>query len=455
MESAAIPTLEDLKSVNDAFAILQAGLNAVNPYDIIKNSLQLAHSTLSISTNTGKRLKYNLNDFNRIIVVGAGKGTALMTKAIEDLLGDWIESGHIIVQYGYSVHLKKITCSEASHPIPDFNGLKGTQKIISILDKCKHKDLVFCLLSGGGSSLMIQPLNFISLRELQECTEKLILCGANINEINTVRKHISRIKGGQLAKKAYPAKVITLIISDVIGDPLDVIASGPTVPDKTTFSNADHVIRKYNLRKSMARSILHVIKRGYQGQIPETPKSWDAVFRNVTNLIICNNQDMLLASKKRSLRLGYNTKILTSSLSGDIEYITEYFVSIYRKIIINKSKMKTPVCILSGGEPTVAVRGKGLGGRNQELVLNFALEIKNNPFLLFLSVGTDGTDGPTDAAGAFVTGNTVPKTENGKIYAHNYLINNDSYHYFEKSGGLIKTGVTGTNVMDIQILIIR
>lgn len=455
MESASIPTLEDKKNVNDAFAILQAGINAVNPYDIIKKSLRLANSILSISTTTGKRLKYNLKDFNRIVVVGAGKGTALMTKALEDLLGDWIESGHIIVQYGYSVNLRKITCSEAGHPIPDFNGLKGTQKIITILEKCKHQDLVFCLISGGGSSLMIQPLNIISLRELQECTEKLILCGANINEINTVRKHISRIKGGQLAKKAYPAKVITLIISDVIGDPLDVIASGPTVPDKTKFSNADQIIRKYNLRKSMGRSVLHVIQKGCKGQIPETPKPWDTVFQNVTNLIICNNQDMLLASQKRAMGLGYNTKILTSFLSGDIKDITEYFVSIYRKIIFDKSMIKKPVCILSGGEPTVAVRGKGLGGRNQELALNFALEIKNNPFLFFLSVGTDGTDGPTDAAGAFVTGNTVSKAENGKIYSHNYLINNDSYHYFEKAGGLIKTGITGTNVMDVQILIIR
>lgn len=450
-----MPTLEDQKNVNDAFSILQAGMDAVNPCDIIKKSLRLANSTLSISTTAGKRLKYDLKDFNRIIVVGAGKGTALMTKALEDLLGDWIESGHIIVQYGYSVNLTKITCSEAGHPIPDFNGLKGTQKILTILEKCNHRDLVFCLISGGGSALMIQPLELISLSELQECTEKLILCGANINEINTVRKHISRIKGGQLAKKAYPAKVITLIISDVIGDPLDVIASGPTVPDKTTFSNADQIIRKYNLRKRMGSSILHVIEKGCQGQIQETPKPCDAVFRNMENLIICNNQDMLLACQKRAKRLEYNTKVLTSSLSGDVKDITDYFVSVYREILSEKSRIKTPVCILSGGEPTVIVSGKGLGGRNQELALNLALEIKNKPFIFFLSVGTDGADGPTDAAGAFVTGNSVPKAENGKIYAHNYIINNDSYHYFEKTGGLIKTGVTGTNVMDVQIMIIR
>jgi len=395
------------KIIADAIDIFKSGVKAADPYNAIKQSFQITKSILSIKTITGKQFKYNLESYNQIFLVGAGKAVAPMAVAMEDILGNRLNGGYIIVNYGYYLPLKKLEYTEAGHPIPNFNGLEGTKRIISIIEKCDNKTLVLCLFSGGGSALLVQPLDCISLHEIQECTHVLISCSATIDEINAVRKHISQVKGGLLAKKAYPATVITLIVSDVIGDKLDTIASGPTVPDRTTFSDVKNILKKYNMGRDLPKAIQKVISDGLRGKIKETPKASESLFKNVRNLIICNNSKSLRESKKKAEKLGYNTMILTSSLCGEVKETARIFSSLAHKIRSLNLPVKVPACIISGGEPTVKIKGRGIGGRNQELALYTAIEIKDLKNILFLSSGTDGIDGITDAAGAYVTGETV------------------------------------------------
>ncbi len=419
--------------------IFKEGIKAVDPYEAVKRAVE-------------SRIE-NLGD---IYVIGAGKATAPMAKAIEDMFGEKIKKGVIVVKYGFKERLRYIEVIEAGHPVPDENGLKGAKKIIELLRSLKKDDLLFSLISGGGSSLLPLPADGITLEEKRILTEALLKCGASIDEINTVRKHISLSKGGRLAKASYPAKVINLMLSDVVGDRIDMIASGPFVPDPTSFSDALEVLRKYDLLDKIPKTIIEYIKAGIEGKVPETPKPGDPVFQNVENIIVGSNLIALKACEKKAKELGYNTMILSSMIEGETRDIAKMHCAIAKQILKTGDPIPPPCCIISGGETTVTVRGKGKGGRNLEFCLACAIEIDGlKRDMVILSAGTDGNDGDTDAAGAIVDPYTVKRGREKGMSAIDYLRNNDSYNFLKETGDLLITGPTRTNVMDIHIILIR
>ncbi len=346
----------------------------------------------------------------------------------------------------------KIKTLEAGHPVPDENGVRGTDEIIALLKGADEHTLVVCLISGGGSALLVSAFQGITLSEKQEITQLLLKSGADINELNCVRKHISKVKGGRLAEIAYPAKVISLILSDVIGDSLDVIASGPTAPDSATYSDALYVLRKYRLLDKIPRTISDILSNGADGLIPDTPKEGSVIFRKIENIIIGSNRIALDAARQMAEEKGFDADIISAGLTGEARDAAKWLA---KKAIEEKgARGQRARCLISGGETTVTVKGSGLGGRNTELALAFALEIEGIDGITLLSAGTDGTDGPTDAAGAFADGETVKKAKAIGIDPVTYLNNNNSYEFFKKTGGLLVTGPTGTNVMDLQIVLL-
>lgn len=423
--------------------IFYSGLSAVDPYELIKS---YRDNILSI---------YYSNKYRKLLVTGFGKSACHMAKAIEDTIRNIIESGSVITKYGHCLlHYRpeKIRFYEAGHPVPDENGLRGTEEIIRLIKDSDENTLIICLISGGGSALLVSPYKGITLKDKQKVTDLLLKAGASIEELNTVRKHISKVKGGRLAELAYPSKIVSLILSDVIGDKLDVIASGPTSPDTSTFSDALKVMEKYSLLNKSPQNVLEVLNKGVKGLIPETPKGKDKIFKKVDNIIIGSNKKALKAAKYTSEKLGFHTEILSSEISGEARDVGRWLA---RKALETKGKGQRARCLISGGETRVAVKGHGIGGRNMELALSFAIEIEGKNGITLLSAGTDGTDGPTDAAGAIVNGNTIKKVKELNLNPQKYLDNNDSYNLFKIIGGLFTTGPTGTNVMDLQIVIIE
>jgi len=432
----------------DIKQIFLSGVENVLPDKLIKSQVRLCDEILYI-----QQYSFNVLDFENIFVIGAGKATALMAKEIESVLGNYINTGHIIVKYHHKCHLNKIAITEAGHPLPDENGWKAAQRILTIAKQTSNKDLVFCLFSGGASALLADCPDEISLSDLILTNDFLIKSGANIKEINAVRKHISKMKGGQLAKAIYPATTISLILSDVIGDPLDVIASGPTYPDSTTFSEAYEILKKYELTEKVPLSVVQYLKRGIVGEIPETPKSDDFIFSKVYNVIIGNNKMALEAASRKAIELGYQAHIITDNLQSKIEETAHYILSTIE--IFKKQEHETPICLLFGGEPTVKVTGDGLGGRNQHLALYLATKLENKQDITILCGGTDGTDGPTDAAGAIVDNKTIQIAKEKNIHPMDYIKNSDAYNFFKQVGGHLIIGSTKTNVMDIVLVILE
>jgi glycerate-2-kinase len=433
---------QELKKAADQ--IIKAALNAVDPYQLIREQVIHKGDTLVVS----EKEHIELSQFDRIFLCGAGKGAAPITRAMEELLSDRLDGGDIIVKYDHLAELQKINLHEAAHPVPDENGLRSTEILLTNLDNLTERDCVFVLLTGGGSALLESLPDEIKLDDLQKLSSVLLQCSATIHEINCIRKHISLIKGGQLAKKIYPARCVTLALSDVIGDDLSVIASGPTSPDPTTFDDALAILEKYNVTDKIPTVILNHLKRGSEGKIPDTPKREDQVFKKVTNIVIGNNRLALNKAKETAESLGFKTIILTSMLEGEAREIARVVASIISEVQVTGTPIKKPACILLGGEPTVKIQGTGKGGRNQELALAVALSNINEPYVC-VSVGSDGTDGPTDAAGAIVDHTTLSRAESAGLNAQEYLKNNDSYNFFAPLGDLIITGPTGTNVMDV------
>lgn len=426
-----------------AFEIFNQALKSVRADLAVKKFVKLKGKYLLVGEK-----KLDLKKYQRIFIVGAGKASAFMAKALEEILGNRISNGIIITKYGHGTKLKKIQLIEAGHPVPDQSGKLGATKIKNLLLSTDQNDLVIIVLSGGGSALLPLPVSGVTLKQTQQLTKLLLNSGADIDQINTIRKHLSVIKGGQMAKLIHPSTGISLIISDVIGDRLDTIASGPTVPDKTTFSDALNILKKYKLTKKTPLSICTYLQKGLKNKIQETPRPNNPLFKKIDNFIIANNHLALEAAKKTAEKLGYNAIILSSTLQGEAKEVVKMFATLAKK------KTRKPRCILCGGETTVTIKGRGLGGRNQEMALAIAIEIDGLKNITFVSIGTDGTDGPTDAAGAIVNGKTVKRAEQKGLDPKQYLENNDSYRFFEKVGGLIKTGPTKTNVMDLQILLI-
>ncbi len=430
-----------------AIDIFLAGVERVKPGNLIDRYVSIVGNTLQI-----ENIQFDLSTIKNIYVVGAGKASAAMAQAIESILGYRISAGHIVTKYDHSVPLKFITITEAGHPVPDENGINGTAQILSIVKKAGKDDLVICLISGGGSALLADVPEGCTLQDLKTLNSVLLKTGANINEMNCIRKHLSKVKGGQLAKAASPARVVSLILSDVIGDPLDVIASGPTAPDTTTFADALTIIRNHHIENDIPEQILQVLQDGADNKLPETLKVTDTLLQLTSNLIIGTNLLALQTAKEKAEALGYASQILTNTLEGDVAEVANLIVNFVKRT--EKEKFNQKCCLLFGGEPTVKVKGTGLGGRNQHLALLVAKLLEDYPAVTFLSGGSDGSDGPTDAAGAVVDALTLKKASNLNLDIDNYLNNWDSYHFFKQEGGLIITGPTQTNVMDLMVVLI-
>ncbi len=429
--------------------IFLAGVESVIPSNLIHDVLHLKENILHI-----KHLQFPLNSVNNIYVIGAGKASAAMALEVEKILGSYITEGHIIVKYGHTCRLNHIRVSEAAHPVPDSNGFKATEAILKIAGKAEVRDLVLCLLSGGGSALLADFPPGSSAGEIAIVNNLLINSGACIQEINAVRKHLSLVKGGQLARAVNPATLVSLILSDVAGDPLDVISSGPTTPDPTTFRQALEVLDKFNLVNEVPATILKYLKEGAGGLRSETPKPYDKEFDRTVNLLIGTNRLALEAAKRKALDYNINALIIDDQLQGDTSSVAEYLVETALKFKENEYEVK-PVCLLFGGETTVKMTGKGKGGRNQHLALQTSLLLKDQQGITVLSAGTDGNDGPTSAAGAVVDSETCLKALDDEIDPVRFLLDFDSYHFFKKAGGHIITGPTMTNVMDIIVVIIE
>ena len=448
---------EDLlrKMREEAEEIFKASVRRVDPYEATMKFVRLKAGRLNLGSEETSEVTMDLDAFDRVFVVGGGKATAPMAKALEDLMESRIDRGLINVKYGFTEPLSRLEIAEAGHPLPDENGVTGTKKILSLLKGAKERDLVFSLISGGGSALLPSPTGQITLAEKQAVTKSLLECGASIDEINAVRKHISSSKGGQMARAAFPATTVNLMLSDVVGDRMDVIASGPFVPDTSTFKEAWQIFEKYRLN-DIPESIREHLERGIQKSIPETPKQGDPIFDRVYNIIIGSNILALEAAREEAEKVGYDSLILSSMIEGETRDIAKVHTAIAKEILKSGRPIRPPCCIISGGETTVTIRSDGLGGRNQEFCLAAAIDIKDLPSrLVILSGGTDGNDGPTDAAGAIVDPLTIKRGKEAGMDAWKYLSNNDSYHFFEKLDDLLITGPTNTNVMDVRFMLIR
>ncbi len=437
-----------------ARAIFLKAVLAVDPYQRLKEVAHIDRNRLIIGDEEGSEKGFDLNEFEKIFLVGTGKASSSMAQAIEELFGDRIVKGLITTKYGHGLPLRFTEIIEAGHPLPDKKGLEGAQKIKNLLQTTGPKDLILFLISGGGSALLPLPVEGITLEEKQELTQLLLDCGADIKEINTIRKHISQMKGGWVARWAHPSTVITFILSDVVGDPLDAIASGPTVADPTTFHDAWGILEKYDLLKEIAPSIHQHLLQGKEGKVEETPKPWDPVFGKVHNNLIASNIIALRAAGKEAKSFGFNTLILSSSIVGETREAARFHGALVKEVISSGHPIPKPACIISGGETTVTIRGKGLGGRNQEFCLAGAFEINGLEKVVLLSGGTDGTDGPTDAAGAVADHTTIRRAKTLGLDPNAHLNNNDAYPFFQKLGDLLITGPTQTNVMDVRILLV-
>ncbi len=417
-----------------ALAIFRAALEAADPAEAV----------------AGHLARRDLTPFRDIYVVGAGKAGASMAPAAERVLGRRITAGLVNVKYGHLAKLRRIELNECGHPVPDARGVDGSRRIAALAARAGKEDLVVCLISGGGSALLPLPAASITLEEKQAVTRLLLDCGANIHEINTVRKHISAIKGGQLARLAAPATVEALLLSDVIGDDLDVIGSGPTAPDASTFARVAGIFEHYGISDDVPAAVRERIAAGLRGEIPETPKPGNPLFRRVRNTVVGSNRLALDAASRCARALGYHTLVLASEIQGETREVARMHAAIAREVVRARRPVKPPACIITGGETTVTIKGPGLGGRNQEFALAAAIDIAGLPEVVVFSAGTDGTDGPTDAAGAIADGATLVRNPE----APRFLAANDSYHYFEALGDLVKTGPTNTNVMDVRILLV-
>lgn len=440
--------MENLKET--ALQIFSAAVDAVKPENLIQRKILRKNDIIKIGGTS-----WDLDKYRHIYVIGAGKAAAYLARELENILGDRLFYGQVTVKYGHAIPCRRVRVVEAGHPLLDENGLEATAQILQLVQSAGSQDLVFCLLSGGGSALLEKLPEGISLADLRKTNHMLLSCGADITELNSVRKHLSLVKGGQLARAIAPASCVNLILSDVIGDTLDSIASGPTVADSSTFETAWQVLEKYQLVEKLPATVQLYLQQGLRGKIPETLKPADPVFEKVQNIIIGNNWEALEVAQTTARACGFNTLILTSRLQGESREVAKVLAAVVKEIILNNIPLIRPACLLLGGETTVTQSGSGKGGRNQELVLAALLAMQDvQSDYLIMSCGTDGTDGPTDAAGGMIFPEIWTSAQQKNLNARAFLQNNDAYHFLEQTGGLIKTGPTGTNVMDILLALV-
>lgn len=432
--------------------ILAASLEAVEPGGAVRRYMRQKDETLIVD-----KKPYPLARFRSAYVVGAGKAGLPMTRAAVDVLGETLESGVVVVKEGYgngTKHVGPVAIVEAGHPLPDQRGVQGTRRIIDLLSPLGENDLVVCLISGGGSALLTQPAGGITLEDMQTLTEELLACGASIQEINTLRKHLDQVKGGQLARHAVPASVVTLILSDVVGNLLEVVASGPTVPDPSTYFEALEVLKRYDILERVPASIRNHLAKGEKGEIPETPKSQDPVFERVQNVLVGSNRQAAEAGLQCAREEGLRAQLLTSAMEGEARQKGRWLGSVAWRIAITDHPLRRPACLIAGGETTVTLRGQGKGGRNQEMALAAVEELAGLSEVAVVTLATDGGDGPTDAAGAVATGETLARARDAGLDPQVFLDRNDSYAFFEVLGDLLLPGPTKTNVNDLAFVFV-
>lgn len=446
--------------------LFKAGLKRVDPFQMIMDHVQMIGTTLTISfENINKQI--DLSDFRQIMVLGAGKATAPMAKAFETLLGERISQGVISVKYGHTEPLNRIEIIESGHPEPDENGVRAAVKMMELATRADGSTLIITLISGGGSALLPLPILCdidgtkaeLSLSEKQAVTRALLKCGADITEINCVRKHLSGIKGGRFVQTMAPATSLNFILSDVVGDDLSSIASGLTTFDPTTYDDSLAILDRYGINKIIPDKALSILKAGSKGSVPETLKKGHETLNLSTNILIGTNSFAMRAAGEMGQKLGYKVIYLTSRITGEAKEVARLLAGVAADISQTEMLSKKPVCIISGGEPVVTLKGTGKGGRNQEMALAFLAEIQRHPEMYqgvtFLAASTDGNDGPTDAAGAFASLNLLHRAEKKALSVNDFLSNNDSYHFFEAINGLFKTGPTNTNVCDLHLLLVN
>lgn len=444
-------TLRSIPQGEIATQILAASLAAVEPAAAVLRHLKMDGTTLTAGLKS-----YDLTRIDRIFLIAAGKAGVPMARAAVSVLGAKVNAGMVIVKDGYGSKDGELPLSikvvEARHPIPDERGAAATREILAMVSQTTPDDLVLCLLSGGTSALLTSPASGISLSELQKLTDFLLRSGANIQEFNTLRKHLDTVKGGGLARAASPAQILSLILSDVVEDSLDVIASGPTTADASTYLQAARIVKYYQLDEVLPASILSRLQRGMQGEIPETLKPADPLFDRVENVLVGSNRLAAMAGMEAARHFGFNTRLLTAAMQGEARQAGWILAGIARDIAHGGFSMTRPACIIAGGETTVNVRGTGLGGRNLELALAAVSGMSGLNKVLLVSLATDGGDGPTDAAGAVVSGETLAYARGLHLSPMEHLTRNDSYPFFAALDDLIKTGPTQTNTNDLVFL---
>jgi glycerate-2-kinase len=438
-----------------ALQLFSGGIKAVHGGKVVLDALELDGNELKIQAGIEPPITYDLDEFKKIIVVGAGKASAQMARAVELLLHQFPIDGMVVTKYGFEIETKIFRVVQAGHPMPDENGLKAAREIFSVLQTADENDLVINLISGGASALLPLPVDGITLEEKRHVTGLLIRRGADIVELNSVRKHCSKLKGGGFAKALFPSSCINLIVSDVLGDRLDTIGSGMATPDTTTYQDALETLDKYLKKDEIPTSILEHLQRGNRGEIPETPKANDPAFRNIKYMIIASNATALEAIRNRAEVLGYDPQILNEPIKGEASTAAEILAKNILKAKDDARRIKRPICLISGGETTVTVKGSGIGGRNQELALALAIQLDGIEKVAVLSCGTDGNDADTDVAGAIIDSSTIPRSQQLGLDPHKFLDNNDSHTFFKLLGDCVNTGKTGTNVMDVQIALIE
>jgi hydroxypyruvate reductase len=424
--------------------VMQAALAAVEPGEAVRRALRRADDQLTVGGQT-----YDLTAYDRVIVVGAGKASAPMAAAVEEVLGAQVATGLVVVKHGHTHPTRTVQLREASHPIPDQTCVDGTAELVSLLGTTGPRDLVVVVLSGGGSALMLLPAEGLSLADMQRTTDLLLRGGATINELNTIRKHLELAKGGGLARLAAPSDVLALVLSDVVGNPLDVIASGPTVPDTSTFADACAIVERFGLMEQLPERVSARLKAGRAGEIADTPKPGDPLFERVQTLVVASNELAAEAGARQAESDGLTSLVLSTYIEGEAREVGKVVAALAREERARNGPVKRPCCLVLGGETTVTVRGSGLGGRNQELALAASLKIAGLDDVIVAALATDGNDGPNDATGALADGSTVARARALGLDPDHYLATNDSYHFFEPLGDLLLTGPTNTNVNDL------
>jgi glycerate-2-kinase len=428
--------------------LIVRGLDAVEARQAVGRAISRNGDELVIG-----RRRYDLRRYERVVVLGAGKATASMAQAVEQRLGSWLNDGFVVVKHGHVVPTKRIVVAEAGHPVPDRSGQRAAARLCAMAAELSQRDLLIVLLSGGASSLLPAPVAGVTLADKQRTTQELLRCGASIREINTIRKHLSRIKGGRLAEMTN-ATVVTVILSDVLGDDLSAIASGPTAPDPTTYRDAVATLKRYRIWQAVPQRVRRHLDRGCQGLVSETPKPGSPLFRRVHHHIVGDNAAAVTAVACAAREAGLRTLVHTPTVTGEAQEAGKRFGALARDIVREGKPLQRPCCVVAGGETTVTVTGNGTGGRAQEFAAAAALEIAGLTKVWVAAIGTDGTDGPTDAAGAVIDGNTLARAKRLSVDLKGALKHHNTHPALKKLHQLILTGPTGTNVNDLYLLLI-